>query len=335
MSIRNKSFLESLKDRARSDKKTIVLPESLESRTLEAAEVILAEDISNVILIGNKEEIIAKAGKLDISKATFIDPNAYEKMDSLIDTFTEIRSSKGMTKEEATKILKTDPLYMGVMLVKNGIADGMVAGAINSTGDVLRPSLQILKTAKGTKIVSSFFLMVVPDCTFGEEGVFVFSDCGLVQTPTSEELAAIAGSASKSFQQLVKAEPIVAMLSHSTKGSAKHPDIDRVVEGVRLAKEQYPNLKIDGELQLDAAIIPEIGTKKAPDSSVAGHANVLVFPNIDAGNIGYKLVERLAKATAYGPLTQGIALPVNDLSRGCSSKDIVGVVAITAVQAQN
>jgi phosphate acetyltransferase len=328
------NFLETIKARAKSDKKTIVLPESTERRTLEATHVILKEDIANIILIGNKDEIISKADGLDISKATFVDPNTFEKMDSLIGSFVEIRSSKGMITEEAIKILKNDPLYLGVMLVKHGIADGMVAGAVNATANVLRPALQILKTAKNTKIVSSLFIMVVPDCEFGEKGIFAFSDCGLVQNPTAEELCEIAGSTSQSFQQLTNAEPIVAMLSHSSKGSAKHEKVNKVIEATKLAKLQYPNLKLDGELQLDSAIVPEICKQKAPDSIVAGKANVLIFPDIDAGNIGFKLVQRLAKAEAYGPVTQGIAMPVNDLSRGCYSEDIVGVVAITAVQAQ-
>lgn len=238
-----------------------------------------------------------------------------------------------MTPEEAKKLLLTNYLYYGVMMVKMKDADGMVSGACHSTADTLRPALQILKTKPGTKLVSSFFLMLVPDCDFGADGTFVFSDCGLEQNPDSEKLASIALSAAESFKQLVEKEPIVAMLSHSTKGSAKHPDVDKVVEATRIAKENAPEgLLIDGEYQLDAAIVPEVGAQKAPGSPVAGKANVLIFPDLDAGNIGYKLVQRLAKAEAYGPVTQGIAAPVNDLSRGCSAKDIEGVVAITAVQ---
>ena len=220
------------------------------------------------------------------------------------------------------------------MMVKQGKADGMVAGARNSTANVLRPSLQILKTAPGTKLVSSYFVMVVPDCELGANGAFVISDCGLNQNPNAKQLAASAQSSADSFSQLVGEEPIVAMLSHSTYGSAKHADVDKVVEATKIAKETCPELKVDGELQLDAAIVKEVGQAKAPESKVAGKANVLVFPDLDAGNIGYKLVQRLAKAEAYGPVTQGIAKPVNDLSRGCSVEDIVGVVAITAVQAQ-
>lgn len=240
-----------------------------------------------------------------------------------------------MTEEQAREILLTNYLYYGVMMVKMQDADGMVSGACHSTADTLRPCLQILKTKPGTKLVSAFFVMCVPDCEFGEDGVFVFGDCGLNQNPTPEELAAIAESSAESFRMLVGKEPKVALLSHSSKGSAKHADVDKVTEAVRIAKEVNPDLELDGELQLDAAIVPSVGESKAPGSKVAGHANVLIFPDLDAGNIGYKLVQRLAKAEAYGPMTQGIAAPVNDLSRGCSADDIVGVVAITAVQAQN
>ena len=239
-----------------------------------------------------------------------------------------------MTEEQARELLLNNYLYYGVMMVKMGDADGMVSGACHSTADTLRPCLQILKTKPGTKLVSAFFLMVVPDCEYGADGTFIFADSGLNQNPTPEELAAIAKSSAESFKTLTGKEPIVAMLSHSTKGSAKHPDVDKVVEATRLAHEFAPELKLDGELQLDAAIVPEVGASKAPGSEVAGHANVLIFPDLDAGNIGYKLVQRLGKAEAYGPLTQGIAAPVNDLSRGCSAEDIVGVVAITSVQAQ-
>lgn len=239
-----------------------------------------------------------------------------------------------MTPEQAKEILLNQYLYYGVMMVKMGDADGMVSGACHSTADTLRPCLQILKTAPGTKLVSAFFLIVVPDCEYGANGAFIFADSGLVQDPNPEELAAIAKSSAESFRLLVQEEPIVAMLSHSTKGSAKHPLVDKVLEATRIAKENYPELKLDGEFQLDAAIVPSVGASKAPGSDVAGKANVLIFPNLDAGNIGYKLAQRLAKAEAYGPITQGIAAPVNDLSRGCSADDIVGVVAVTSVQAQ-
>lgn len=331
------NFLESIKQRAKADKKTIVLPESLEERNLKAAGIVLNEGIADIVLIGNPDEVKAKANEqgVDVSSATIIDPENYENFDVLVDKFVELRSKKGVTAEMAKEILLKDPLYFGVLLVKCGYADGMVSGAIHATADVLRPCLQILKTAPNTKLVSAFFIMVVPDCDMGENGVFLFSDCGLEQNPTPEKLAAIAQSSAKSFEMLVGAEPRVAMLSHSTMGSAKHDDVTKVVEATRIAKEESPELKLDGEMQLDAAIVPSVGSSKAPNSEVAGKANVLVFPDLDAGNIGYKLVQRLAKAEAYGPVTQGIAKPVNDLSRGCAAEDIVGVVAITAVQAQN
>lgn len=327
------SFIDSIKLRAKEAKKTIVLPESLERRTLEATQTILKEELAEVILIGDKDEISKVADGLDIGKATIVDPLNFDEMNSYVEELVELRKKKGMTNEQAEKLLKEDALFLGVMMVKKGMADGMVAGAVNSTANVLRPSLQILKTAPGTKLVSSFFVMVVPDCEYGANGTFVFSDCGLVQNPSADELASIAGSSAKSFKALVGEEPIVGMLSHSTKGSAGHPDVDKVVEATKLAREQNPGVKIDGEFQLDAAIVPSVGASKAPDSEVAGKVNVLVFPDLDAGNIGYKLTQRLAKAEAYGPVTQGIAKPVNDLSRGCSAEDIVGVVAITAVQA--
>lgn len=326
-------FIQTIKQRAKSDKKTIVLPESLELRTLKATEKILKEDIANIILIGKENEILEKAEGLDISEVKIIDPENYAQMNDFIDTLVELRKNKGMTREKAEELLK-NPLYFAVMMVKKGIADGMVAGAVNSTADVLRPSLQILKTAPNTKLVSAFFVMVVPDCEYGANGTFIFSDAGLVPNPNSEELAAIAVSSAKSFEHLVGTEPIVGMLSFSTKGSACHPDVDKVIEATKIAKELAPDLKIDGELQLDAAIVPSVGASKAPGSEIAGKANVLIFPDLDAGNIGYKLTQRLAKAEAYGPITQGIAKPVNDLSRGCSDDDIVGVVAITCVQAQ-
>jgi len=327
------SFIDGIKERAKLNKKTVVLPETGDRRTLEAASKILAEGIANIILIGNKEAIAEGAEGLDLSSATIIDPNQTDKLQAYIDLLVEVRKSKGMTPEQAKDLLTKDYLYFGVTMVKAGDADGMVAGAVNATANVLRPSLQILKTAPGTKLVSAFFIIVVPNCEFGENGTFIFSDSGLVQNPNAEELAAIAGSSAKSFEALVGKEAVVAMLSHSTKGSAAHPDVDKVVEATRIAKELYPEIKIDGEFQLDAAIVPSVGASKAPGSDIAGKANVLVFPDLDAGNIGYKLAQRLARAEAYGPITQGIAKPVNDLSRGCTADDIVGVIAITAVQA--
>lgn len=327
-------FIESIKARARANKKTIVLPETSDMRTIEAASKILAENIADIILLGDEEEIKKKAGALDLSGAVFINPSTYEKFQEYVDALVELRRKKGMTPEKAEKLLLTNGLYFGCMMVKMCDADGMVAGAINASADVLRAALQILKTAPGTRIVSAFFLVVVPNCDMGADGTFVFSDAGLNQSPNSSELADIAEQSAKSFELLVEREPVVAMLSHSTKGSAAHPDVDKVIEATQIVKAEYPDLKVDGELQSDAAIVPAVAASKAPGSEVAGHANVLIFPDLDAGNIGYKLVQRLAKADAYGPITQGIAKPVNDLSRGCCSDDIVGVVAITAVQAQ-
>ncbi len=326
-------FIDGIKQRAKQNKKTIVLPETGDRRTLEAASMVLEEGIANLVLVGNAEDIKKVADGLNLDAATIIDPATTTKLDSYVDLLVELRKSKGMTPELAKEALTKDYLTFGVTMVKAGDADGMVAGAVNSTADVLRPSLQILKTSPGTKLVSAFFLMVVPNCEYGSNGTFVFSDAGLNQNPNAEELAAIAGSSAKSFELLVGEEPVVAMLSHSTKGSAKHADVDKVVEATKIAKETYPDIKIDGEFQLDAAIVPSVGASKAPGSDIAGKANVLIFPDLDAGNIGYKLTQRLAKAEAYGPITQGIAKPVNDLSRGCSADDIVGVVAVTAVQA--
>ena len=328
------SFIEKIKERAKQDKKTIVLPESMDRRTFEAAAQVLKEDIANLIIIGTEEEIAKNSEGLDISKAKIVNPFTYEKTEEYLNLFVELRKNKGLTYEDAKKTALGDYMYYACLMVKAGDADGVVSGACHSTANTLRPSLQIIKTKPGVKLVSSFFVMVVPNCEYGEDGVFVFADCGLEQNPDSEKLAAIAQCAAQSFELLVEREPRVALLSHSSMGSAKHADVDKVVEAVRIAKENAPDLKLDGELQLDAAIVPSVGASKAPNSAVAGKANVLVFPDLDAGNIGYKLVQRLAKAEAYGPVTQGIAMPINDLSRGCSSEDIVGVVAITCVQAQ-
>ena len=328
-------FIDTIKARAKADIKTIVLPETEDRRTYEAAAQVLKEGIAKIVLVGSEEAVKKGSEGLDLTGAIIVDPATSDRTDAYVEKLVELRSKKGMTPEQAREILLNQYLYYGVMMVKMGDADGMVSGACHSTADTLRPCLQILKTKPGTKLVSAFFLMEVPNCEFGENGTFVFADCGLNQDPTPEELAAIAASSAESFRSLVGAEPKVAFLSHSTKGSAKHALVDKVVEATKIAKEQNPDLKLDGEMQLDAAIVPSVGAAKAPDSDVAGKANVLIFPNLDAGNIGYKLVQRLAKAEAYGPVTQGIAAPVNDLSRGCSADDIVGVVAITAVQCQN
>ena len=327
-------FIDEIKARARQNMKTIVLPETEDRRVLEAAAITLAEGNANIILVGTDEEIDKNAEGLDISKAARINPHTTDKLQTYIDKLVELRQAKGMTPEQAREALTTDYTTFAVMMVKMGDADGVVSGACHSTANTLRPSLQIIKTKPGVKLVSAFFLMVVPDCEYGANGTFIFADSGLEQNPDPEKLAAIAACSAESFELLAEKEAIVAMLSHSTKGSAKHADVDKVVEATRICKENNPGLKVDGELQLDAAIVPSVGSSKAPDSDVAGKANVLVFPDLDAGNIGYKLVQRLAKAEAYGPVTQGIAMPINDLSRGCSADDIVGVVAITCVQAQ-
>lgn len=332
------NFIESIKERAKKDIKTIVLPEAEDIRTLRATEVALTEEYANIILIGNKQKIIniSNSHNININSAVIIEPQTSKNYERYVNLLYELRKNKGMTIEKAKKLV-LDPVYFGMLMVKDEEtkADGLVSGAIHSTADTLRPALQILKTAPDTKLVSAFFIMVVPNCEYGENGTFVFGDCGLNSNPTSEELVEIAVSSSKSFKQLVRKEPKIAMLSYSTYGSAKSTLTDKVIQATKLLKEKEPNLKADGELQLDAAIIPEIAKSKAPESNVAGEANVLIFPDLDAGNIGYKLVQRLAKAEAYGPLCQGIAKPVNDLSRGCSYKDIAGVIAITAVQAQS
>ena len=327
-------FLTKLKEQAKKDLQTIVLPESLEERNLEAACEVLKDGIAKIILIGKREEIVAVAGNPEVEKAIIIDPATYEKTDAMVELLVELRKRKGMTAESAKELLLTNPLYFGCMLVKMELADGMVSGAIHSTGDVLRPALQILKTAPGVKLASAAFVMEVPNCEFGEGGILVFADTALNQNPSAEEMAHIAITSAKTFEAFVQKEAVVAMLSHSTYGSAKHADVDKVVEATRIAKELAPDLALDGELQLDAAIVAAIGKKKAPESKVAGSANVLVFPDLDAGNIGYKLVQRFANANAYGPVIQGLAKPVNDLSRGCYAADIVGTIALTALQAQ-
>lgn len=330
------NFIEEIKKRAKKDIKRIVLPETMDVRVLEAAAICSKEELAVIMLIGKAEEIasLANENELDLTNTIVIDPFTSDLTDKLANDLYELRKEKGMTLEKAHELLTTDYMYFACMLVQNDMADGVVSGACHSTANTMRPAFQIIKTAPGAKLVSTFFLMIVPNCEYGHNGMFAFGDCAIEQNPEPEKLASIAASTCESFKTLVGVEPIAAMLSHSTMGSASHADVDKVVEAVKIAKEQYPEYKIDGELQLDAALVPSVAELKAPASDVAGKANVLIFPDLDAGNIGYKLVQRLAKAEAYGPITQGIRKPINDLSRGCSVEDIVGLVAITAVQAQ-
>jgi phosphate acetyltransferase len=327
------SVMDSIIKKAKSNKKKIVLPEGTEARTLKAAEIVLKEGIADVVLLGKEEEIKEKAKGLDISKAEILDPETSPDFDRYAMEYYELRKNKGVTVEDAKKLMK-DPMYYGCMMVKLGQVDGMVSGAIHATADVFRPAFQIIKTAPNVKVVSSAFIMEVPACNYGSDGVFVFADCAINPNPTAEELAAIAVASAHTAKVLVGIEPKVAMLSFSTKGSASHELVDKVRKATEIAKSLAPDLLIDGELQVDAAIVKEVGELKAPGSPVAGQANVLIFPDLQSGNIGYKLVQRLAKANAIGPISQGLAKPVNDLSRGCSVEDIVNVIAITSVQAQ-
>lgn len=330
------AFIDEIKDRAKKDIKKIVLPESDDDRTLKATSKVLKQKFAEIILIGNRSKILERAKELsldNIEEAEIVDPNNSENYNEFVEQFYELRKHKGMTIEKAKEFM-LDNIYFGMMMVKQGYADGLVSGAVHSTSDTLRPALQILKTAPGTKLVSAFFMMIVPNCIYGENGVFLFSDSGLNENPDSDALSEIALSSSKSFELLTGKTPKIAMLSYSSHGSAKSELTEKVIKATNLVKEKAPDLLVDGELQLDAAIIPEVAEYKAKGSPLKGEANILIFPDLNAGNIGYKLVQRLAKAEAYGPLCQGIAKPVNDLSRGCSSKDIEGVVAITAVQAQ-
>jgi phosphate acetyltransferase len=328
------SVMKKIWDKARSATKTIALPEGSEKRTLLAAEIINKEKLANVILLGNEDAIRLEAAKnnADISGIKIIDPEKSNKHEHYTEKYFELRKTKGVTFEEAYNSMK-DTIYYGTMMVKLGDADGLVSGAIHSTGDLLRPGFQIIKTAPGISIVSSCFILEVPDCKFGENGLLVLADCAINPNPNEEELASIAVSTANTARALLNIEPIIAMLSFSTKGSAQHELVDKVVKATEIAKKKDPTLMIDGELQLDAAIVPEVGILKAKDSKVAGNANILIFPDLQAGNIGYKLVQRLAKANTIGPISQGFALPINDLSRGCVPEEIVDVVAITAVQA--
>lgn len=328
-------LIEQIKETAKNSNKCIVLPEGAEERTLKAANIIIQESIARVILLGNKKEIEEKSialGLKNIGKAQIIDPINHEQKDFYIDMLFNIRKNKGLTIEQAAKLVE-DPLYLGVLLIKNKVADGEVAGALNATGDVLRPAFQIVKTLPGVSVVSGAFIMVMKDKQWGDNGVMVFADCAAHPNPTDKELAEIAVTTAKTARAIAGIDPRVAMLSFSTKGSAKHEMVDKVVSATRIAQGMDPDLKIDGELQADAAIVPSIGASKAPGSEIAGKANVLVFPTLETGNIAYKLVQRLAGAEAIGPVMQGMAAPINDLSRGCSVDDIVNVVAITACQA--
>lgn len=325
------SFIDTLIDRAKADKKTIVLPEGNDERILEAAQEALAQGIANIIILGDADEIAAKGYNLE--GATIIDPATSDKQEEFAELLYELRKAKGMTPEEAKELVK-DPIHFAVLMVKSGLCDGLVGGACHATIKILSPSLKIIKTAPGEPMVSSFFIMDVPGSEFGENGLFLFADCALEIQPTSEKLAHIANQTDKSFKRLIGDDPRIALLSHSSHGSAVNDDSTKVVKAVEYIRENYPDIVADGELQLDAAIVPELGASKAPDSPVAGKANVLIFPDLDAANIGYKLVQRLGGAKAYGPVLQGLAAPVNDLSRGCTAEDVVGVIAITCVQAQ-
>lgn len=329
------TFMEGIKSRAAKLNKHIVLPEGEDSRVVLAASKTVKEGLAKVTLLGDENEIKKANPDIDLTGVTIINPKTSNKLNDYANLLYNLRKSKGMTEEEALKIAQ-DNTYFGVLMLKAGDVDGLVSGACHSTANTLRPGLQIIKTAPGVPLVSSYFLMVAPEQgnPFCEDGAYIYSDCGLKENPNSEELANIAIMAAKSAKLIANLEPRVAMLSFSTKGSAKHADIDKVTTALKIAKELDPELNIDGELQLDAAIVPKVAASKAPNSTVAGHANVLVFPDLDAGNIGYKLTERLGGFQAVGPLCQGFAKPINDLSRGCSADDVVAAIAITALQTQ-
>lgn len=328
-------LIEKIKESARKRQMRIVLPEGYEPRTLEAADTAIAENLASIILIGNPDAIMADAnakGFRNIARATIVNPLNHPAKEKYIDMMVELRKAKGLTREEASKLIE-DPLYLGVMMIKAGDADGEVAGADNATGDVLRPAFQYVKTAPGISVVSGAFIMILKDKEFGDDGIIMFADGAVHPDPTEKELAEIAVATANTYKAIIGREPRVAMLSFSTKGSAKHPMVDKVVNATRIAREMAPWLHIDGELQVDAAIVEAIGQKKAPGSKIAGKANILIFPTLESGNIGYKLVQRLAHAEAVGPVLQGMAAPINDLSRGCSVSDIVSLIAITANQA--
>lgn len=328
-------FMQTIWEQARSDRKRIVLAEGEEERNLIACGKIKENLLAQIILVGEEEKIRKNAAKLgvDIKGVEIANPLNSPKFDEYANKFCELRKKKGMTIEKAKEIVKK-PLYFATMMMKEGDADGMVSGAIHTTGELLRPGLQIVKTSPNVSIVSGFFVMMIPNCEFGKDGLLIFSDCAVNPDPTDEQLASIAITTAETARKLCNLEPKVAMLSFSTMGSASHKLVDKVKNATKIAKELRPDLDIDGEMQLDAAIVKEVADLKAPNSPVAGKANVLVFPDLQTGNIGYKLVHRFAKAKAIGPICQGFAKPINDLSRGCSPEDIVNVVAMTAVQAQ-
>jgi len=328
-------LLSTIKGNARKYDKRIVLPEGDEERTLRAADIILEENLARIILIGDNEKILSDAVKFGlrhIEKAKIINPVKHDRKEFYINLMMDIRKSKGLTRSDAEKLIE-DPLYLGVLMIKAGDADGEVAGARNATGDVLRPAFQYVKTMPGISVVSGAFIMILKDRKFGNDGLMIFADCAVHPNPTDKELAEIAVATAKTTRDIAGFEPVIAMLSFSTKGSAKHEMVEKVANATKYAKEMNPDLKIDGELQADAAIIEKIGKSKAPGSEIAGKANVLIFPDLNSGNIGYKMVERFADAQAIGPILQGMAAPINDLSRGCSVSDIVNLVAITANQA--
>lgn len=328
-------LIKQIVERAKANKQRIVLPEGTEVRTITAADQLLADGVAEIILIGNTKEVKELAASLNlknIDKATILDPQNYEKKETYTNLLFELRKAKGMTIEQASKLAE-DPLYIGCLMIKNGDADGEIAGAQNTTGDVLRPALQIIKTAPGISVVSGAFLMFTTQKQYGKDGLLVVADCAVTPDPTASQLAEIAVATGQTARALVGEEPQVAILSFSTKGSAKHPMVDKVIEATQLAQKIDPTMNIDGELQADAALVPSVGQQKAPGSKVAGHANVLVFPSLEVGNIAYKLVQRLSNAEAVGPILQGMAAPVNDLSRGCSVSDVYNMVAIAANQA--
>lgn len=329
-------IIDEIKKKVKKKKMKIVLPESSDIRVLKACEKVKKEDFAIPILIGDEKEIktLAKDNAIDITDIEIINPKTFDKTDELIHKFYELRKNKGMKLEEAKDIITNNYRYFGNMLIKENYADGLVSGSISTTSDTLRPALQIIKAKKEEEIASSFFLMELNDKTLGTNGCFIYADCGMIQNPTSEELVKIANSSAKTFKMFFDSDEKLAFLSHSTLSSSICEDQKKVKTAVELAKSKYKNLKLDGEMQFDTAIIPEVAKRKMPHSEVAGYANILIFPDLDAGNIGYKITERLAHAKAYGPLMQGLNKPVNDLSRGCDVDSIIGVIAITALQAQ-